>query len=294
MRCSFLVGAGCAAMLAASSLAVVQAQPATAARCRSLLAGAPLLQGGPATAEPLGKDGCRFTAVRFGTGRFAYQVGSLDERGISFDPLEVPRQPVSVRIDARDIVFALQSGQAKIDWLNRQQQVPFDVVLAGSFDPAKRTVTLRELSLEGRAVGRTALAGIVQHVSGADTLDTAAIQSLTLHMDSRRFIAAFVLASLMGVLPDDDPGGAVDRSKAQAAAAVRALLPQAGATQQSIDAIAAFIGDFPHPQHVFDLSMTATTPVTMAMVEAASGGTAAAIALLRTLTVAATYSGDPR
>jgi len=290
---SILIRAALVAVLLAP--APTLAQPATAARCRDLIASAPLLQDGAATAEAAGGGGCRFTNVTFGfLSRFGYQVASLVERGIPFGPLTAPNGPVSIRIEARGIVLVLHGGQPKLDWLNRQQQVPFDVVLDGSYDPAKGLAVLNELSLEGRAVGRAMLGGEVGDVNAADVPGRAGLRTLELHLDSRRFIVAFLLASLLPFLPDDDPGGAVERIKAQVIAALHVQLPTGGASAATVNAVASFIADFPHPQHVFDLTVTATPLVTVGALEQAVSDLAAAARLMRTLTVTASYAGDPR
>ncbi len=284
-----------AASLAALPLNAVHAEPDAAARCRTLIASVPMVRGAPATTEAQGPDGCRFTKVDVGVNsRSMYQVGSLIETGIPFEPLKVPRHLVSVRIEARDISFVLQSGHAKIDWVNRQQQVPFDIVLDGTFDPVKQMVTMHELRVEGRSVGQTTLAGVLTHVSETGSMDNVAMQSLTLHLDSQRFILTFVLPFLVGFLPDEDPGAAVDTAKVGAVAAARALLPQFGASEQTVGAVTAFITDFPHPHHVFDFSVTAAKPLTIAMLENAAGNPAAVTTLLRALTITASYTGEPR
>ena len=86
----------------------------------------------------------------------------------------------------------------------------------------------------------------------------------------------------------------MDRAKVQAEIAARFYLPQAGATAETVAAVAAFIGDFPHPQHVFDLRVTASRPVTGAAIEKSVGNPAAASAVARTLTVTASYAGEAR
>ncbi len=288
------VRAALAAALSICQVAAVDAQPATAASCRDLLASAPLLSDDPATAEPEGSDGCRFTGARFGLGqRFGYRIGTLVEHGIPFGALGIPQSRSDVRVEARGIAFELHSGQAKTDWLNRQSQTPFDMRVTASYDPAGQELILRELSLEGPAIGRTTLAFAATGVDGADPV-SAGLRSLALTVDSRRFLVAFVLPSLLSFLPDDDPGSAVDRAKAQAGLAVRFYLPQAGATADTVAAVAGFIGDFPHPQHVFDLRVSASTPVTGAAIERSAASPAAASAVMRTLTVTASYAGEAR
>ena len=118
------------------------------------------------------------------------------------------------------------------------------------------------------------------------------MRSIQLHMDSRRFVPAFLLGSLVAVLPADDPGAAVEKAKAQAVATVRALLPAAAATAETVDAGAGFIADFPHPLRVLDVGVSAAAPVTLAAMGVAAGDAAQAAALLKTLTVTATYAGE--
>lgn len=66
--------AALAAALSICHVAAVRVQPPTAKLCRDLLAFAPLLSDGAATAEPDGPDGCRFTGARLGLGqRFCYR-----------------------------------------------------------------------------------------------------------------------------------------------------------------------------------------------------------------------------
>ena len=81
-------------------------------------------------------------------------------------------------------------------------------------------------------------------VDGADPA-SAGLRSLALTVDSRRFLVAFVLPSLLSFLPEDDPGGAVDRAKTQAEIAARLYLPQTGATADTAGAVSGFIADFP-------------------------------------------------
>ena len=74
---------------------------------------------------------------------------------------------------------------------------------------------------------------------------------------------------------------------------MRALLPQSGASPATVDAVAAFVSDFPHPLHVFDLHVQARTPVTLDDMQRAAGSPLALAALVQTLTVTASYAGDP-
>lgn len=272
-----------------------QAQPDAAGRCSALIQSVGLVKSSPAKVEFLGSDGCRFTGVTFGFGtRFGYQVGVLTEHGIPFGSVSVPTRPTAIRVEARDVVFALRSGQAKADWLNRQQQVPFDVVVDGRYDPSTHELRLIELSMEGRSIGRTSIELDAVDVDVKDMPGTTGVRSLALHMDSRRFIPAFVLAPLLPQLPEEDPGKAVEAGKTQVIAVIRSMLPQSGAASDTVDAITAFIAAFPHPDHVFDLSIEAAHPLTAAALAAADSDPAAAIALLHTLKITARYVGEAR
>ncbi len=264
-------------------------------QCRALLASFPLRQDGPVTVEAVGDDGCRFKGLRFGFGiRISYEVAELVEHGVPFGPPAAPTKFIHVRIEARGVAFVAHSGQAKLDWLVAQQQVPFDVVLDGSYDPARRRADLRELSLEGASVGRIALSGTVENVDRASFPTGAGLSALGLHLDSRRFITGFVLSSLLPFLPENDPDAAVAKGRRQGIAAARSLLPLGGASPTTVDAIAGFIADFPHPRHIFDLAITAPSPVTINVLEQASASLVAASALATTLKVTASYAGDPR
>ena len=120
------------------------------------------------------------------------------------------------------------------------------------------------------------------------------LTALHAELDSRRFLTGFALGPLLPLIPDDvDPDGAVEAAKEQLVAGLHALLPQTGASAATTEALAGFVSDFPHPQHKFSLDVSAATPVTAAALEAA-GSPAQLTALLRQLTVTATYTGAVR
>lgn len=264
---------------------------AAVARCRALLAQG-IVTAGPATAEAL-DDGCRYTAVRFGVSqRFGYEAATLVEHGF---PSEAPDKPVSVQVEARGIVFAPSSGNAKTDWLIRQQQAPFDVTLDASYDPAAKEFILRSLSLDSPALGHTELAMDVAGADGSNFPDDVALRSLHLHMDSRLLLLQFALGAAVAALPDGgDPATEMDRAKAQATPLARQYLPLTGASPATVDAIAAFVDDFPRPRHVLDLAVTASPPFKLRSVGDTDDKGALAETVMRTLAVTATYTGDPR
>lgn len=288
-----LLRAACAMLLLSPVPAL--AQPATAALCRALVESAPFFRDGASIAEADGPDGCRFTELTFGVGAKAgYQVATLVEHGVPFGAPALPDHPVHLRVEARGITFVLRTGNAKVDWMNRQQQVPFDVVLDGSFDPAAGVAILTELSVEGRAIGRTVLSGELAQVDPVTLPSGAELRSVTLHSDSRRFILGYVLPTLLAFLPDEDPGGAVERARGEAIAKLRTLLPLAGATAATVEALAAFVADFPQAPRVLDLAVAATGPVTGDTLGRALADPAEAVKLMRMLRVQARYEGDAR
>lgn len=261
------------------------------ARCRAL----PGQLSETAGVEALADGGCRFTRIRFGLlGGVGYEVDTLTEHGLPSDLSAVPDKPLDVRIEARGIVFAPRSGSAGTDWMIRQQQVPFDVTLEADYEPARREGTVRKLSLDGAALGQVSLAVAATGLDPAAFPQGAALRSVRLHMDSRRFLLTFALAPLASTLPEDDPGGAVDRAKAQVIDTLRTLLPGMGASTGTVDALAGFVADFPRPQHVLDLDVTADPPLGADTVAALLADPAQASTLLKGVAITATYAGDPR
>lgn len=267
-------------------------------RCRQLLEALPSSSRTDATtSEPAGAD-CLLRHVRFGIAQAGYVVDSLRLHGLASDfgglPEQVPDKPLAIRVEARGIRFSPHTDNRKLAWMIAQQQVPFDATLDARYDPVTRRATLNELSLDGETLGHVLLrltAGNVAAGRSADLFAAAGLTSLQMDLDSRRFLAGFALSPLLPLLPDDDPGAAVEAAKQEAVTSLRALLPQAGASAATTDALAGFVADFPHPQHPFTLSVSAANPVTANAIEAAGGSPSQLTALLRQLSVTASYTG---
>lgn len=276
----------------------VAGHPAVA-RCGVLL-GSLVLQpeGGPPRIEAEGEDGCRTGPLRFPFGNLAgYEVASLLIRSSPQDG-GAGVLPASLRVEARGVAFSLRSGNAGLDWVTRQQQWPFDLVLDLGQDMATRRIVLRELSMRGEMVGEVVLSATVEGVAPlrADALPAitgAGLRSLRLSLDSRTFLTAFVLNAFVSWLPPDNPGAAVDAAREAATRWVRDLVPQAGLAPAAAEAIAGLVRDFPRPRHPFLISIEATRPIASADLEGATTpeGLAALFALLR---VEARYEGTPR
>jgi hypothetical protein len=267
--------------------------------CRAILAALPFtIHPDAATSELTGQD-CLVRHIRFGTGQTAYLIDSLRLHGFTSDfdtfPDLVPDRSVAVRVEARGITFSPQiNGNPKLMWMIGQQQVPFDLTLDASYDPATRRATLNELTLDGEVLGHVQLrltAGEIPAARPPDLFGKGGLTSLHLDLDSRRFLTGFALSPLLPFLPDDDPGGAVEAAKREVVGDMHAMLPQAGVSATTTDALVGFVADFPHPAHPFTIDVSAASPVTANAIEAASRSPSRLMALLRLLTISARYTG---
>ena len=277
---------------AAPSPPPVPLSPAEAAvaQCRALLEFG-VVTAGPVTTEALDDGGCRYTGVRFGfTSRAGYEVETLIEHGM---PTEAPKTPVTVQVEAHGIVLAIESMDRKANWLSRQQQIPFDVTLDTTYDPAAHRVTTRSLTLDSPTLGHTTLAFELTGIDEGTFPDDAALRTLRLHMDSQRLLVQFALPAAVAALPGGDLSAEMAQAKTRLAVLARAYLPRAGATPETVDALATLVADFPRAQHVLDLTVSANPPFPFRAVGDSEGKPAAIDALLRTLSVAATYTGAP-
>ena len=274
-------------------------------RCRDLLG--PLSPSesppGPTVVEATGPDECRFRNIRIGLGGFVgYRMDTLVVRGIPSDRPKGPLAPVHARVEARGVTLAIRDQPAKLAWMSRQQQAPFDLVLDAAYDPATTALVLNEFSMEGELLGHVGLRGRLENVhlltTRIDDLPEMqappGLRSLHLELDSRTFLSGYVLPLVMNMLPDDDPDGAFQAGRTKVIAAINALLPASGASADTTGAVAEVVADFPHPKHPAVLDVEAITPITPDAVLAAADDPARLPALLRALTITATYAGALR
>ena len=293
MPAPFRPAAILAAALVAFAAAPTVAQPA--ADCRAVLAAFPV-RPAEASAEivPDGPDGCRFGRMRFALGGPAgYEVASVLVRGF---PLAGP--PRDLRVEARGIVLSLRTGTA-VDWVTAQARVPFDVIVDLSYDAAARRLTLREASLSGEALGRVSLDGVAEGVEFAGAVpdptlgERVGLRALRVRMAGRRWVQEFLLPTLTSFLPNENTGAAVEAAKGAAETLARDLLPRAGATGATVEAVAATIRDFPQPRHPLALDVTVRDGPPLTLGELVGGtGPDRLAALLPRLRVEATYEGD--
>jgi len=274
-------------------------------RCRDLLE--PLSPTasppGPVSIETTEPDECRFRNIRFGLGGFVgYRMDTLLVRGIPFDRPKGPLSPVHARVEARGVTLAIRDQPAKIAWLSRQQQVPFDVTLDATYDPATTTLVLNEFSMDGAVLGHVGLRARLENVHllvkrPDDVPELQALpglRSLHLELDSRTFLSSYGLPLVMNMLPDQDPDAAFQAGRAKVIAAVDALLPASRATADTTQAVTGLVADFPHPKHPAVLDIEASTPITPDAVVAAFDDPDQLVALLQTTTITATYAGPFR
>lgn len=147
--------------------------------------------------------------------------------------------------------------------------------------------------MDGVSIGHVLLTAVAAGVSRTTLFGEAGLRSVQLHLDSRRFLLAFVLMSVASHLPADDPGAAVERTRAEVIAGLRTFLPLAHTSTGTLDALVAFVRDFPRPQHVLDFSVTADPPIPAETVLDVLNDPTRVTSLIGTLSVDATYTGDP-
>ena len=274
-------------------------------RCRDLLG--PLLPSesppGPVSVEATGPEECRFRNIRLGLGGVVgYRMDTLLVRGIPFERPQGPLAPVHARVEARGITLAIRDQPAKLAWMSRQQQVPFDLVLDAIYDPAATTLVLDEFSMDGALLGHVGLRARLENVQLLTTRAGAVpemqappgLRSFHLELDSRTFLSSYVLPLIMNLLPDEDPDAAFQAGRAKGIAAINVLLPASGASTDTTAAVVQLVSDFPHPKHPTVLHIEANTPITPDAVLAAAGDPGRLPALLRALAVTATYAGTLR
>lgn len=274
-------------------------------RCRDLLE--PLSPSesppGPVSVQATGPDECRFRNIRLGLGGFVgYRMDALLVRGIPFSRPQGPLAPVHARVEARGITLAIRDQPAKLAWMSRQQQVPFDLVLDAAYDPATTTLALNEFSMDGELLGHVGLRAQLENVHLLTTRADAVpemqappgLRSLHLELDSRTFLLSYVLPLVVNMLPDEDPDAAFQVGRAKVIAAINALLPSSGASADTTAAVAQLMADFPHPKHPAVLDVEAKTPITPDAVFAATDDPARLPALLQALVITAAYAGALR
>ena len=274
-------------------------------RCRDLLT--PLSPSesppGPTAVEATGSDECRFRNIRLGLGGFVgYRMDTLLVRGIPFERPNGPFPPAHLRVEARGITLAIRDQPAKLTWLSRQQQIPFDLVLDATYDPAAATLALGEFAMDGELLGHIGLRARLENVHLLTTRDGAvpelqappALKSMHLELDSRTFLSSYVLPVVVNMLPDADPDAAFQEGRAKVIAGIAALLPASAASPSTTAAATGLAADFPHPKHPAVLDIEASPPLTLDAVLAATGDVARLPALLRAATIAVTYEGALR
>jgi hypothetical protein len=275
---------------------------ATPQNCHAILAALPFeLHSDKQTVEQSGSD-CLIRHIRFGSGHVAYLVDSLWLHGFTSDfddfPAKFPERPIALRVEARGITFSPEiNGNAKLVWMISQQQVPFDVTFDSSYDPASQRVTLNELSFDGEVLGHVQLRLTLEGIPPGEPPDVfgeGGLTKLHLDLDSRRFLTGFALSPLLPFLPDQDPGGFVEASKREVVVGLRALLPISESSSTTIEALAGVVSDFPHPQHPFTIDVSSQSPVTAQVMREAIGNSLHLAALLKRLTIIASYTGTIR
>ena len=258
---------------------------------------------GPTSVQATGPDECHFDNLRLSLGGFVgYRMDALLVRGIPFDRPQGPLAPFHARVEGRGITLSIRDQPAKLAWMSRQQQAPFDLTLDAVYDPATTTLVLNEFSMDGEVLGHVGLRARLEnvHLVTAHSNDVPEMQvppgikSLHVDLDSRTFLSSYILPLILNLLPDDDPDGAYQAGRVKVVMTIRAVLPASGASADTTEAAAGLVADFPHPKHPAVLDIEANTPITPDAVVATSDNPARLPALLRALNVTASYAGSVR
>ena len=276
----------------------------SAAQCREFLSAVPFMTLEPSATRVAGTapDTCRYDGVLASTGtRTGYRADTLTVAGIGFNPNAALGPPMTLRAKATGVGATVHTGNANVDWMLAEQRgAGFAVVLDLTFDPTSKVMTLRELSLDGERIGRVAIDGEVADVQpisifGPDKINRIAIRRLHLRIDSRSFAASYVLPPFIATLPASTSVAAtqaeVDRRVTRASAGINTLLRAIGAPAVTVAAVDGMIADFPHQRHPFEVSASATNPVTLGEIGAASESIGALAVLASRVVVEATYAG---
>lgn len=298
-KCAF---AALVAGLSAIVPAAAQSTDAAVATCSALISrlDPDLRPSSPPTdITPAGPAACRYDGVHLpATSRAGWDVASVVIRGVPSGPIGT--EPLAMRVEANGITFALHTGRAAMDWMSRQQQVPFNVTLELTYDPGTKLAVLKEFSMVSET-GSASLDGIFENVEPFDPLRPSdipppfgsRIKALHIHLESKQFLTSFVLPMVVASIPDGDTGAIVEGMKTMVIGEVRELLPVA--PRETVNAITDFVQDFPHPRHPFDLSLQAAGVAFGAGdLPLLTQGRDVQIERLKQLKVEASYAGELR
>jgi len=256
------------ALAAVFSLALIlpaAADPSLAdQRCQSLLE----RFSGPVQAKQtraIDADGCEYEDVTISISpRFSYAASKVTIRRLDFADLEKSDIiPHSLRIEVTHLHMSF-SGMGKVQsYIMKLKGQDEAITLDYDYVADKQRLDIRDVSVQGRTTGKFHLTASVDHVEpelftkgGPKNPTDMKLESLRLHLENAGFVETLAIPLLTGLLQEsDDPDGDVEKLKAKVRENVKSFLavlhvgPDVGAT------IDAFLGDFPHPEKTFDLSL---------------------------------------
>ena len=272
-------GAAMISTMAVGVSAAAQTNPAPAgldpAPCRDLLSTMAFVE--PATKAQAvvtrpDERTCVFAPMRFGSGRaIGWAMESLTIQGLA------PTGSGEVRIAAHAIHNAPAAMPPISAYIAKVGAIPFDVDIEYHSDPRAGLFTLDRFSMRGQVIGdlevTAALTGIavpadpLASTVTPPNVDATALKSFTLLLENHGFVERMVTPFVAGFLaasaPQADPEAAINAQKLATVAMIRGMLPAYGVAPGTVDALARFVSDFPHPTGKLQCSLQAEPPLRM-------------------------------
>lgn len=268
--------------------------------CDTLLAAAAEIGVTAESAMPIGGTGCVAERVHIAPmGRYGFTIERLVATRLDFAGLAGSHIPSRIRLEAHGVRIAASPPWPLYRYISALVAKPFDATLDYEADADGRVLHLSELAMHARS-GDLMVSG---EIVGFDptTLDdrearpspNAGLRWLNLRMDSQGLLESFVLLPMATALLGDeaDPEARVASLKALATASLRAGLAQTATPPASVDALARFIDDLPHPTKVLEVTIDLPHPITLADMDALQSGQRTLRKMLADAVIAAHY--DP-
>ena len=293
-----LAGLIIAVLLACAGRAFADGPGITEEMCRSLPPATSMLVAG--SAEPVGRDGCEYRTLRLSL--MANQSWTIDRVLVTrLDAASLAggaSVPLTLRVEAQGIRFSPTVANKVVAYTIRTSARPFDMTLDYDVPAAVGIAHLTELSMRGRNVGDVHLSAQIAGVTPQmlQTLDPAApvpagLKSLKLHLNNQGFVESYMLSMLAPLFlqGSEDPEATVEQLKRQAIAVLRGTLASTATDPATIDALAGFIADFPHPAKILDVALDLPRPLGLAEAQTLQEGKLAPSDLLPAGALVATY-----
>jgi hypothetical protein len=223
------------------------------------------------TAKPIGTDGCEFDNAHLSlTSSQSWSIEQLKLTRLDFASLARGAQiPPTLRVEAHGVRFSPVTPNKVTNYVLHVTIRPFDITLDYDAKSEPTVLKLAEFSMRGRNVGDLHLSGEIDGITpeliqAPNTIvDSAAgLRSLRIHLDNQGFVESYLVAPLAGALlqGSEDPEATVRQTQQSVIATMRGMLAPTATPPATVDALAAFVEDFPHPSKVLDVALSLPKP----------------------------------